>query len=286
MRVHLCGVRGSTPSPGPRFVRYGRHTSCLAVAHDGDETPVLLLDAGTGLRNATGLFGGRPFSGTIALTHLHWDHTHGLPFFSAGDRPGARAQVFLPEPELEPGREQAPTNPHDLLARGMSPPNFPIVPSQLRGEWSFEFLGEGKSRFEGFEVLAREIPHKGGRTFGFRVGDGHSTLAYLPDHCPTALGAGPDGWGEYHEAARELVDGVDLLVHDAQLLPEELPEQASFGHAAADYAVALGKECGARTTLLFHHHPDRTDDALDELAARLGHEPGVGLAVEGSIHTL
>jgi phosphoribosyl 1,2-cyclic phosphodiesterase len=277
VRVHVCGVRGSNPAPGPRFARYGGNTSCLAIAHDGDDLATLVLDAGTGLRNAAALHGDRPFAGTLLLTHLHWDHTHGLPFFAPGDRPDARAHLFLPE---QPGGGA-----EELLARVMSPPHFPIRPSQLRGAWSFDALGEGKSRHEGFEVLAREIPHKGGRTFGFRVSDGSSSLAYLPDHCPTEFGAGPDGWGEYHDAARELADGVDLLVHDAHLLADELPEQAAFGHAAADYAAALGKACGARTTVLFHHHPERTDDELDALSARF-RATGVETAVEGSVLTL
>jgi hypothetical protein len=83
---------------------------------------------------------------------------------------------------------------------------------------------------EGFTVEAREVPHKGGRTFGYRVSDGHSAMAYIPDHCPTALGPGPDGWGEYHPAALALAAGVDLLIHDSFLLPDEVAAQASFGH--------------------------------------------------------
>src|SRR6202042_2739148 len=111
-------------------------------------------------------------------------------------------------------------------ARGMSPPHFPIRPSELRGEWSFGFIAPGETKAEGFTVEAAEIPHKGGRTFGYRVSDGNSVLAYLPDHCPTELGPGPEGWGEYHPAALALAAGADVLVHDAFLLPEEVPAQA------------------------------------------------------------
>jgi hypothetical protein len=97
-----------------------------------------------------------------------------------------------------------------------------------------------------FRVVAREVPHKGGRTVGYRVTDGHSTIAYIPDHCPTEMGPGPDGWGEYHPAVLELARDVDTLIHDAHLFPEEVAAQASFGHAAADYAVGLGRRAGAR----------------------------------------
>jgi phosphoribosyl 1,2-cyclic phosphodiesterase len=155
----------------------------------------------------------------------------------------------------------------------MSPPHFPIRPSQLRGRWSFGTISPGQLETCGFTVQAREIPHKGGRTLGYRVSDGRSVAAYVTDHCPTALGPGPDGWGEYHPAAVELAARADVVVHDAQLLAEEVAAEAAFGHAAADYAVALAARAGARQVALFHHRPDRTDDALDELARRFAAAP-------------
>jgi len=281
VRIHLCGVRGSTPAPGAEFVRYGGHTSCVAIAPDGG--PVrLILDAGTGLRRVTGLLGGAPFAGTIILTHLHWDHVHGLPFFTAGDRDDARVTLLLPEPE-EAQNQEGSAGAEELLARGMSPPHFPISPSGLRGEWSFCTLAPGAFKAEGLTVEAREVPHKGGRTFGYRVSDGHSAIAYIPDHCPTALGPGPEGWGEYHPAALGLAADVDLLIHDSFLLPDEVAAQASFGHPAADYAVRLGRQARARRVLLAHHKPDRTDDALDTLAARFRPDPHVTVAAEGQV---
>lgn len=264
MRVHICGSRGSTPAAGAEFVRYGGNTSCVALAADTDEAPTLILDAGTGIRRVTGLLGGQPFAGTILLSHLHWDHVHGLPFFRAGDHPGARVSLLLPG---QPDGADA----ESVLARGMSPPHFPISPGQLRGSWQFGSLEPGPFKAGRFSVEAREIPHKGGRTFGFRVSDGRFAVAYLPDHCPTMLGPGPDGWGEYHPEALALADGADLLIHDASLLPDELPAEASFGHAAADYVVGLAAAAGARRAVLFHHRPDRTDAQLDELGRRLAH---------------
>jgi phosphoribosyl 1,2-cyclic phosphodiesterase len=278
LRINFCGVRGSTPAPGIEFVRYGGHTSCLALAHDGAPTPTLILDAGAGLQRVSSLLGGAPFDGTILLTHLHWDHVLGLPFFAAADNPQARVSVLLPD-------QQNSEDAASVLAGMMSPPYFPIEPMQLRGEWKFETIAPGERQIEGFSVLAREIPHKGGRTFGYRISDGHSTLTYMPDHCPTTLGPGEDGFGEYHPAAIELASNVDVLVHDAQLLPEELAAEADFGHAVADYAVALAKRAGARSVVLFHHRHDRTDDALDALAGRLGGgtDPEVSVATEGTV---
>jgi phosphoribosyl 1,2-cyclic phosphodiesterase len=238
----------------------------VAVAHDGAAAPTLILDAGTGVRRVTTLLAGQPFTGTILLTHLHWDHVQGLPFFRGGDRDDARVTLLLPD-------QQDGTDAEEVLARGMSPPHFPIRPRQLRGRWSFGTISPGQLETCGFTVQAREIPHKGGRTLGYRISDGRSVAAYVTDHCPTALGPGPDGWGEYHLAAVELAAGADVVVHDAQLLAEEVAAEAAFGHAAADYAVALAGRAGARRVALFHHRPDRTDDALDELARRFAAAP-------------
>jgi len=273
VRVHFCGVRGSTPAPGPAFVRYGGFTSCVALTRDGHDAPTLLLDAGTGLRRVTALLGDAPFAGTILLSHLHWDHVHGLPFFKGGDRDDALVSLLLPD-QLD-GQSAS-----DVLARGMSPPHFPIGPEGLRGMWRFETASPGTFEAEGFTVTAVEVPHKGGRTFGYRVSDGTSTMSYVPDHCPTALGPGDDGLGSLHDAAMALAAGVDLLVHDAQLLPDEVALEASFGHAAADYAVGLGRAAGARRVVLFHHKPDRTDDDLDVLAARFARDDSVTVASE------
>jgi phosphoribosyl 1,2-cyclic phosphodiesterase len=258
--IHLCGVRGSTPAPGADFLRYGGHTSCVAIARDG-EAPSLVLDAGTGIRNLSRILGDRPFRGVILLGHLHWDHTHGLPFFRSGDRPDSEVDVYLPAQGDDA---------EETLARGMSPPNFPIRPSQLRGDWRFHALEEGAHRIAGFDVLAREIPHKGGRTFGYRVAVGGVSLAYLSDHHPSSFGPGPHGFGPYHAAARDLVEGVDVLLHDAQYTAEEFPQRAAFGHSAIDYVLGLGETCNVGRVVLFHHDPARTDDELDAIAGQIG----------------
>jgi len=247
VRLFLCGVRGSTPAPGADFLRYGGHTSCVALAHDGAARPVLVLDAGTGLRQVTPLLGGVPFDGTILLTHLHWDHVHGLPFFTGGDHDGSRV-------------------------------------GGLRGAWTFGTVAPGPLKAEGFAVEARKIPHKGGATYGYRVSDGNRVITYMPDHCPTVLGPGPDGWGEYHREALDLASGADLLIHDAFLMPEEVEAEAFFGHAAADYAIGLARRAGARRVLLTHHKPARTDDELDRLAGRVAGGPvQATVAAEGEM---
>ena len=256
MRVVMCGVRGSTPAPGREFVRYGGNTSCVALARDGAPTTVV-FDAGTGLRRLSALLNGRAFSGTILLGHLHWDHTHGMPFFPAGDRPDARVSVLVP----------AQGDALSVLRRAMSPPHFPIGPDELNGDWRFDSIESGEHEIEGLSVLAAEVPHKGGRTFGYRVSDGHATIAYISDHCPTALGPGPGGLGEYHDAALALALDADVLIHDAQYTDEELPAKAHFGHSSCGYAVGLAEAAGVGRLLLFHHDPPRTDDQIDSIVA-------------------
>lgn len=274
MRIDLLGVRGSTPCPGRDFEKVGGHTSSVAISAN-DSAPSLLLDAGTGLRSLDRLLHGEPFRGALLLGHLHWDHTQGLPFCSSIDRDDAQVRLLLPRQGHEPGA---------LLARAMSPPHFPVTPHQLRGTWSFEDMEPGWHDIEQFRVLAREVPHKGGRTFGFRVEDGVSAFAYISDHAPQLLGPGPDGWGAYHRSALELCEDVDLLIHDAQYLTSELPTLGAFGHASADYGAGLGAVAGARRVLLFHHDPGRTDDEVEaicrDVAAR--HETvELGVAREG-----
>jgi phosphoribosyl 1,2-cyclic phosphodiesterase len=258
MRVIFLGVRGSTPAPGPPFVRVGGNTSCVAVARDHGPPP-LVLDAGTGLRRLTTVLDGAPFRGTILLTHLHWDHAQGLPFFAAGDRDDAQVTLVLPDQGSAAGPAE------DVLARAMSPPHFPIGPSGLRGKWAFEGIEPGEHSIEGFTVVAAEVPHKGGRTFGYRVSDGARSFAYVPDHGPRGLGPGPDGLGARHEQVLALAKGVDVLVHGGQFTQAEHERATDFGHATIDYALALAEDAGVGRLVLFHHDPGRTDDQVDAL---------------------
>jgi phosphoribosyl 1,2-cyclic phosphodiesterase len=266
VRLTFLGVRGSTPAPGPDFLRYGGHTSCLVVAAGPDSPPVLALDAGTGLRSLTGLLQGAPYSGSILLSHLHWDHVQGIPFFAAGDRADARVDVVMPEESGRSGR--------DLVAQFMSPPAFPISPEGLKGQWSFRAAAAGPFTAEGFDVLAFEVEHKGGRTFGYRVQAAGAAFAYVPDHAPSA---------GVNDAALAALDGVDVLIHDAQFLDPERPRAVDYGHATVDEAVTLAEDVGAGSLVLFHHGPHRTDGALDRIAEEYCTSSLVVMAREGMV---
>ena len=260
----MLGVRGSTPAPGPDFVRYGGHTSCVAITPAGSDRPTLALDAGTGLRSLTSMLGGDPYLGSILLSHLHWDHAQGLAFFVAGDREDAEVAVYLPAQDGRSG--------HELLEQSMSPPAFPITPSGLQGTWSFNAIEPGELQIEGLTVTAAEVRHKGGRTFGYRIFDGSVDVAYLPDHVAK---------GEVTDELVTLVSGVDVLLHDAQFVDSERKLADAYGHSTVDDAVALAVALDVRKLVLFHHGPARTDDQLDTILQQLQAPLPVLMAREG-----
>jgi phosphoribosyl 1,2-cyclic phosphodiesterase len=264
VQLVLLGVRGSTPAPGPDYTRYGGHTSSVAVIPTGAPAPTLVLDAGTGIRQLPELLGPEPFRGSILLSHLHWDHVEGLPFCRAVDRDDARVDLHVPEQDGISAR--------DLLARTMSPPSFPIVPEGLMGSWRFLPAPEGTASIEGFEVTAAGIGHKGGRTLGYRVASSGASFAYLPDHAPS---------GGMTAAARDLVDGVDVLLHDAQFTEPERRLADDYGHATVQDAVALAGSAGVGLLVLFHHSPVRTDDQLDRILDLVESPVPVVVAREG-----
>ncbi len=270
----MCGVRGSTPAPGAAFFRYGGHTSCVALAHDG-ERPSLILDAGSGIRIVgdffqpqSTIFGSEPFAGAILLSHLHFAHTQGIPFFGAGNHARSRVDLFAPSQDVEASIE-----------RFLSPPFFPITPSQLSGSWQFQRLEAGEIKVEGFSMSVREIPHGDGTTFGFRISDGGANVAYLADHAPVRLGPGPSGLGPYHADALALTRGCAAVFHDAQYTDEELASRSNVHHSSASYAVALAEVAEVERVLLTHHHPERTDDEIDAIVERYRSAPSL---VEGA----
>jgi len=264
--VHLTflGVRGSIPVSGPQFARYGGHSTCVAVATDPGTNPILTLDAGSGLWGMTRIHEGGPFEGSILLSHLHWDHMIGLPFFGAGDRPGSRVDVFLPAQNGKDGKT--------LLTQMMSPPAFPITPDGLNGDWSFSAIEPGPFSTDGFDIVATEVAHKGGRTYAYRVSHNGVSIAFAPDHAP-ALGV--------HQSSVDALRGVDVLVHDAQYIDSERPRADDYGHATITDAIDFAQRIGARSLVLTHHGPHRTDEALDRILDGVDQPIPILLAYEG-----
>ena len=280
LQIYFCGVRGSTPAAGIEFVRYGGHTSCLALAHDGAEAPTLVLDAGTGLRGGLAPARRRPVRRHDHAQPPALGPRAGPAVLRRGRPPGRMHEGARARAGERDGWRRA-----SVLAGFMSPPYFPIEPTQLRGNWTFGTIAPGEREVEGFTVLAREIPHKGGRTFGYRISDGHSTVAYMPDHCPTALGPGEDGFGEYHAGGARARARRRRAGARRPAVPRGARRRSGLRPCGRRLRGRAGRRAGVRSVVLFHHRHNRTDDALDGLARRLGGgtSPAVSVATEGTV---
>src|SRR5262245_16027894 len=256
MRLKIWGCRGSLPAPGPDTVTYGGNTSCVEVLlEDG---PVLVLDAGTGIR-ALGLDLARRGARQIHLflTHLHLDHLEGLRFF---------APLWDEQVTLEIWGPRSPVlSLRDRIVRGFSPPLFPIDFRDVPARVTFYDLPGEPWRAEGVSLLTDLVLHPG-PTVGFRLETAEAAIAYLPDHEPAL--AGIEGRSPDWISAGALARGADLVLHDAQYLEEEYDDRIGWGHSSVDDAVAFCRAVGARRLVLFHHEPGRSDRALELLQDR------------------
>lgn len=252
VKVTFYGVRGSTPCSSPDLCGYGGNTSCVVVESEGDNP--IVLDLGTGLRNY-GLTreGAEPFEGTMLLTHLHWDHVQGLPFFGPLHHPDAKVTIYgPPEPESSFA---------EVLGEFMAPPYFPVCCGDLQSDvrlkdaWNETFAAGTAT------ITARSVPHTG-LTNGYRIDVGGVSIAYISDHQEPV-----DNPTFVDPAVLELAQGVDLLIHDAQYTPEQFAARATWGHCTMRYALEVAKQANAATLALFHHDPEHTDVRLDALVA-------------------
>jgi phosphoribosyl 1,2-cyclic phosphodiesterase len=257
--------------------RYGGNTSCVQVSLPSGEE--LILDAGTGIRTL-GLDLPARTRIHILLTHLHLDHIQGLMFFPPCFRSESEIIIWgpaSPEASLE-----------DRVARYISAPLSPVEVRELPCAVSFRDAPPSHWELGGATIRAEAVTHRG-PTLGYRISDGESTIAYIPDHEPS-LGAPIDNlepeWISGFDLARE----ADLLIHDCQYTDEEYPEHIGWGHSALSDTLKFARRVEARSLLLFHHDPLHSDEFLDEFhgtARRRWEELGgdaavVRMGVEGS----
>ncbi len=272
LAVTFYGVRGSTPCCSPSVGRYGGNTSCVVVT--APHCVPLLLDLGTGAREyGRTIPAGKPFACRALLTHLHWDHVQGLPFFRPALVSGSHIELLAPPPGGGLGLSTA-------LDSAIHPPFFPITLDELPATVVLDEIETGvRLPFGDLGVVARNVPHLG-PTVGYRLEWRGVAIAYIPDHQQP-----PSGWGIDPEVLA-LADGVDLLIHDAQYSSAEFVAKQAWGHSTVPYAVEVARRAGARTLALFHHDPDHDDAMIDSLVqeARVlatGHPLEVLGAAEG-----
>jgi phosphoribosyl 1,2-cyclic phosphodiesterase len=232
----------------------------VAITSRG-EAPIV-FDLGTGLRafGETQPLDGS-FSGTALVTHIHWDHVQGLPFFPPADRHGATFRIY--------GPQQDEATLKDLFDGFMRPPYFPVTCSDLRGDITFHEVLKDDFRLGSAEVKVRPVPHTG-PTVGYRVEWHGTTVSYVSDHqAPLTLDT-------VAESVLELAAGADVLIHDAQYTRSEFEQKSHWGHCTVDYAVRVARDAGVRTLVLFHHDPAHGDDCIDTLLqeARVNAGPG------------
>lgn len=251
MIVTFHGVRGSTPCQGVEVAVFGGNTSCVSITHPGEQP--LLFDLGTGLRYfAETLDAAEPFHGTALLSHLHWDHVQGLPFFHPLLRAGAQLQVHAPT-------QTDGSHPAEVMKRVLQPPFFPVTLDEIAGDVE---IHDAKPEFSvgGYRVITADVPHNG-PTLGYRVELGRASIVYVPDHQQDLGGGIADG-------VVELCRGADLLIHDAQYTSEDLAMKATWGHCTPEYAVDVAVAAGVKGLALFHHDPAHDDRQVEAMAAR------------------
>ena len=261
-------MRGSTPCPCHGNRRYGGNTACVSLEVAGEDP--IVLDLGTGLR----LFGETQaqdgtFRGSALITHIHWDHVQGLPFFVPALKPGAVLDVYGPVPDgmtLEGAFDEF-----------MRPPFFPVRARDLHGVIRFHDLDEGELVIGGAKVQVKPVPHVGA-TNGYRVDWDGATVAYISDHQSPKEADGTEGTS-VAESVLDLARDVDLLIHDAQYWPGEWAAKNDWGHCTIDYAVRVAAEAGAKRLVLFHHDPAHDDDEVDRIL-RHAEEQAAGTSIE------
>jgi phosphoribosyl 1,2-cyclic phosphodiesterase len=226
--------------------------------------PPFVLDLGTGVRQLGLDLGPAPVQLVAAVSHLHFDHIQGLPFFPSALVAGSVVDIFGPVPDELSLAEG--------FKRALRPPWFPLPLEELPGELRFHGLDDGELHVGGFELHARRVPHLGA-TCGYRIERDGVAVAYVSDH------QAPFTRDAVSDAVLDLCNGADLVIHDAQYTDSEFEAKKHWGHSTVGYAVRVAHEAGARRLALYHHDPTHGDDELDRFgveAAELARRTGAG----------
>ncbi len=267
LSIRFWGVRGSVPSPGPETAGYGGNTSCVEV-RAGSE--LIILDMGSGLRPLGDALNGTPVKASMFLSHYHWDHIQGLPFFGAAFNPKNSFTIY--------GPNRGELGVKDLLSGQMVDPYFPVPFDIFGAKMSFRPIESGEAVQVGeCRVTARALNHPGG-VLAYRIDYNGRSVVYATDN---EHGTATD------EVLVEFSRGADCLIFDAMYTPDEYVgtngfSKTGWGHSTWEEAVKVVQQAGVRKLILFHHEPKRTDEGVDQiLELTRAHHPDTIAAREG-----
>ncbi|MBD3224719.1 MAG: MBL fold metallo-hydrolase [Caldithrix sp.] len=260
--VKFWGVRGSISTPGPSTVRYGGNTSCVSIEVQNN---LFILDAGTGIR----LLGNelmrkkQPVNANIFISHMHWDHIQGIPFFKPAFVKGNSFNIYGPK-DTEKGLSK-------ILADQMNPTYFPVELSDMGSKLTFKTLVEGQYTIAGISLECLYVNHPG-NALGYKFIIDGKAIVYISDNepFPSALNhpissseavIGEDG----SEKLVDFIENADILIHDAQYTWKEYQNKVTWGHSPIDYTVDIGARADVHRLVLFHHDPMHDDSTIDKL---------------------
>jgi phosphoribosyl 1,2-cyclic phosphodiesterase len=271
MKLKFWGVRGSIPTPGKHTVRYGGNTPCLELRLDNDE--LIIFDAGTGIRNLgdhivnTGEF----INAHLLITHPHWDHIQGFPFFKPAFIAGNELTIV--------GTERPDKKLQQIIAEQMNKIYFPIQLHELNAKIKFLPVGDSNviSIF-GATVKTSYVNHPG-FTVGYRLEYKGKTLVYISDNEPYDRTAAKrltnfeeivkakfeEGNGDANQRVFEFCRDADVLIHDATYTPEEYIDRVGWGHSHYLFTIRIAVEANVKRLYLFHHDQNHSDDKVDEI---------------------
>jgi len=269
MKIRFWGVRGSIPSPGPKTVRYGGNTTCIEVRSDDGE--LIILDAGSGIFPlAQTLLKELPVKANVFITHTHWDHIHGLPFFIPFFIPGNSVRIHGAYDVISSqGIEQ-------IMDVQMQYSYFPIREAELKARIEYQTLEIGEVVTIGDATVTNTLLNHPVIDFGYRVDCKGKSMFFTGDHEPwfNIYDEGDEGYAEYQtmvdekqQQMDEVVRGVDVLIMDCSYTAAEYPAKKGWGHSTFDYAIALARRTGVKKLVCTHHEPTRSDDELEQVFA-------------------
>lgn len=288
MKVRFWGVRGSIASPGPKTVRYGGNTTCIEVRTDANE--LIILDAGTGIFPLSqSLLGELPLTANVLISHSHWDHIQGLPFFVPNFIPGNVLRLHGAfDPISGNGVEQ-------IMSVQLQYSYFPVREAELKARMEYVTLAPGEPVTVGSATITPVLMNHPVINFGYRIESAGKSVFFTGDHEPpyNIYDATDPDFAEYQQFVDDKADaivqsmrGVDVLIADSSYTAQEYLGKKGWGHGSYETSVGYARAAGAKTLFFTHHEPTRSDDALESVfaaitAAQPPGGPDLRLAREG-----